>query len=407
MLLVLMRFLFGYAKVEIYGIAPERFMNLIIQNNIVVWDVEHTERGFVFKTGRRNLLNMKPFLQKTNMKLKLLEKRGFPYLCRRYRKRVAFFSGLMMFGIILYTLSQFVWEIKVVGVDHLVSESVLKQIENHYVSLGTLKRNVDCNMLEENLRKDFEEISWISCSLNGTGLTVYLEEGMAPKKNDVSKYVGDLVAKKDAVIIRMITRNGTPMVKVDDVVKKGDVLISGTIYIYDDNHEVLESSDIAADGDIYGKTVEQYEDYVELQYYEKKYQDKEKSYISLFFMNYCFTPYAPKFDKRNVDICTHIHKARILKNFYLPLGYKMIYCKPYVLEKKERSKKQAEDLLKQRFQKKMHMFKEKGVEIIQNDVKIREKDDKMIAKGKYTLVEPIAEYKKSSIHKEDLKNKEN
>ena len=68
MLLKLLRFMIGYARVEVYGFAPERFINLIIKNEIVIWDIESTDKGYIFYTGRYNLLKMKPYLQKTNMK---------------------------------------------------------------------------------------------------------------------------------------------------------------------------------------------------------------------------------------------------------------------------------------------------------------------------------------------------
>ena len=344
MLLIILRYVFGYVRAEVCGFAPERFMNLIIKNDIVMWDVESTGQGYIFYTGRKNLLKMKPYLQKTNMKIKLLEKRGLPYFCKQHRKRFAFLAGFFLFVIMLYALSLFVWEVKVTGEDTLVAESVLKQIEKKYISLGTLKANINCSQLEENLRKDIDEISWISCELKGTVLTVYLEEGMAPKQNTDQEISGDIVASKDAVITKMITRQGTPLVKVKDEVKEGDILISGTIYIYDDNNEVMETSYIAADGDIYGTTQYDYEDYVDLKYYQKVYSKKSKQHITFYFMDYCLTPYIPKMNEKDFDTYTQIHKARISNNFYLPFGYKSVKRTPYTLKLQEYSDKEAETI---------------------------------------------------------------
>jgi similar to stage IV sporulation protein len=400
MLLKILRFLFGYVKVEIYGYAPERFMNLLIYHEIIVWDVEYSQQGYRFYTGRRNLMNMKPYLAKTNMKVKILEKKGLPFILKRYKKRFMFLAGFILAGMILFVLSLFVWEIKVVGEDNLVAENVIKQIEENYVALGTMKSSVNCSELEENLRKDFDEISWVSCELKGTVLTVYLEEGIAPAKTEQEETAGDVVALKDGVITKMITRSGTPVVKVEDSVKKGDILISGTIYIYDDNNEVLETNYIAADGDVYGTTTYSYEDYVELQYYEKNYDEKSKKQLTLFFMNYCITPYVPKMNTEDYDTYTEIHKAKIFDDFYLPFGYKVIERTSYQLEKKERTKKEGEKMLNERLKKKINNFKEKGVEIIKNDVTIREADGKLVAEGILTLNESIAKFKKASKQQE-------
>ncbi len=396
MLLILLRYIFGYVKAEVYGFAPERFMNLIIKNDVVIWDVESTEQGYIFYTGRKNLMKMKPYLQKTNMKIRLLKKYGLPYFLKQHKKRAAFLVGFLLFCVMVYVLSLFVWEVKVTGEDKLVADSLLKVIEEQYVPLGTIKSKVDCSKLEESLRKDFDEISWISCELKGTSLTVYLEEGMAPKVQTEDSKTGDLVAAKDAVLTKMITRQGTPVVKVKDTVKKGDILISGTIYIYDDNNEVMETSYVTADGDVYGKTTEEYEDYVDLKYYKKIYQGKEKKHITFYFLDYCLTPYIPKMDVENYDSYTQIHKARILDNFYLPFGYKTVKRTAYTLEQQEYTEEEAKKLLETRLSKKLKGFEEKGVEIIENNVKIKKSNGKMIAYGNIIKNEPIAILQSSS-----------
>ena len=281
------------------------------------------------------------------------------------------------------------------GEDKLVADSIHKRIEEQYIPLGTLKSKIDCAKLEQILRKDFDEISWISCELKGTGFTVYLEEGMSPKQEN-EEAPGDMVATQDATITKMITRQGTPVVKVKDQVKKGDILISGTVYIYDDNNEVIETNYIRADGDVYGTIRYTYEDYVDLQYYAKKYIAKSKRYITFYLLDYSFTPYISKKSTENMDTYTQIHKARILQDFYLPFGYKITKQTPYVLESKTRNEQEAKKILKSRFQEKIKTFKEKKVEIIENNVTIEKKGGKMIATGELILNEPIAAWKESS-----------
>ncbi len=394
MLLKLLRYLFGYVRVEVYGFAPERLMNLLIKDEVVIWDVTETENGYCFYIGRKNLLNIKPYLQKTNMKLKVKSRIGLPYFFRRNRRRATFGIGCVIFIVLIYTLSLFVWEVKVTGEDHIVAEEMIKHIEKNYIPLGTLKSNVDCSTLEASLRKDFEDISWISCELKGTGLTVHLEEGLQPETKEKEDVTGDVVAVKNAKITRMITRQGTPVAKVNDKVKKGDILISGTIYIYDDNNEVMETNYIAADGDVYGKTSYKYSDYVDINYYEKEYSEESVKHITLFFMDYCLTPYMPKVSSEKYDTYTQLHKLRLFQNFYLPIGYKMITRKPYTLKSAVRSEDEATDMLNERLNKKITEFQENGLEIIENGVTIEKVDDRMEAKGKITIVEPIGKLRK-------------
>lgn len=392
MLLRILRFVFGYVSVEISGFAPERFMNLIIQYQIVVWDVSTTESGYRFYTGRKNLIKMKPYLHKTNMKIKILNRYGIPFLIRKYKKRSMFLIGFAIAALLLYVLSLFIWEVRVTGEDQLVAASIRKRIEDSYIPIGTRKETINCTKLEQQLRADFSEIAWISCELKGTVLTIYLEEGIAPAKKEQDNKEGDIIAAKDAVITKMITRQGTPLVKVKDTVKKGDVLISGTVYIYDDNNEILETNYIQADGDIYGTTNVTYEDCVNLQYYKKNYSKDSKSYYSFYVGNYCFTPIAPKSGEKNIDCYTQIHKMRILHDYYLPIGYKKMKVTPYSLQSMTRTEADAKKILKKHFKDKIQKFKEKKVEIIQNNVTIEKVNEKMIAKGTLTVNEPIASF---------------
>ncbi len=389
MLLKLLRYLFGYLKVEVKGFAPERFMNLIIKNDVVIWSVNATENGYIFFTGRKNLLKMKPLLQKTNVKLTVVEKYGFPYLVKKNKRRVFFIAGFLICILFVYIMSMFVWEIKVNGTRQLVAQNILKDIEKEYVKLGTRKKEVDCEGLERQLMKKYDEISWIDCNLNGTTLTVSVEEGTVSDENKKSLEKNDIVALKDATITKMITREGKPLVKVRDQVKKGDILISGTIYIYNDNNEVLETNYVPADGDIYGESSELYEDKIDAVCYEKKYDKNSKKYYTFFVFNYCITPFKPKVKSDNADYITQIHKVKLFSDLYLPIGYKKTEIKTYEVVKKTYSKEEAFRILKNNLQKKIQELEGKGVEIIENNVKIEKQENQFLAKGTLKLRESI------------------
>ena len=101
-------------------------------------------------------------------------------------------------------------------------------------------------------------------------------------------------------------------------------------------------------------------------------------------------------DAENYDSYTQIHKARILDNFYLPFGYKTVKRTAYTLEQQEYTEEEAKKILETRLSKKLKGFEEKGVEIIENNVKIKKSNGKMIAYGNIIKNEPIAILQSSS-----------
>ncbi|MGN0438980.1 MAG: sporulation protein YqfD [Lachnospiraceae bacterium] len=397
MLLKLLRYLFGYLKVEVKGFAPERFMNLIIKNDIVVWCVDSTDNGFIFYTGRKNLLKMKPLLQKTNVKLSILEKRGLPYLIKKNKKRVFFVLGFFICIFAIYVMSLFVWEVKISGVKQIVAQEMLKNIESNYVKLGTLKKEIDCDKLEQQLMKEYNEISWINCNLNGTTLIVSIEEGVLPDEIKENISQNDIVALKDATITKMITREGKPVAKVNDQVKKGDILISGTIYIYNDNCEVLETNYVAADGDIYGESIEKYEDVLDCVCYEKSYDNKNRHFYTFFIFDYCMTPFKPKYDNKNVDVITQIHKLKLFSDLYLPIGYKENTMKSYKVVKKTYNDREAAKVLNHNLSEKIKELQSKGVEIVENNVKIEKNGNQYFATGTLKIRELIGGVRELSV----------
>ena len=120
-----------------------------------------------------------------------------------------------------------------------------------------------------------------------------------------------------------------------------------------------------------------------------------KKHITLFFMDYCLTPYLPKLNSDKYDTYTQIHKLRLFHNFYLPVGYKIVTRTQYKLKNANRTDNEAQKILNGRLNKKISEFKENGLEIVENDVTIEKNGDRMEAKGKLTIIEPIARFRKT------------
>ena len=91
----------------------------------------------------------------------------------------------------------------------------------------------------------------------------------------------DIVAEKDGRITSIVTRNGVPLVKPGDEVKKGDILVSGKVEVKNDAGEVVNYHYQNADADIEAETTLEYENEHRFSHSEKKYTDaKKKLFIS-------------------------------------------------------------------------------------------------------------------------------
>ena len=84
----LYRFATGVLTVRITGRGVTRFMNLCIKSGIHIWNVVCADNAqFTFCMYLKDLYELKPFLRKTHVKLRIQKRTGIPFLLGQYRAR--------------------------------------------------------------------------------------------------------------------------------------------------------------------------------------------------------------------------------------------------------------------------------------------------------------------------------
>lgn len=84
----------------------------------------------------------------------------------------------------------------------------------------------------------------------------------------------------DGIVESVVTRQGTPLIKSGEEVKKGQELISGIVNITDDSQEVVRYEYVQADADVYVRYTIDYYDTFPLTI-EKKFTGKKKNGVFL------------------------------------------------------------------------------------------------------------------------------
>ena len=110
-----------------------------------------------------------------------------------------------------------------------------KNIKNNVLTIKSKNSNNSINNLE-----------WVSIKKDGMKYIVRAEERII-KSEVVSDKPRDIVASKDAYITKVISSKGNVLVRQGEYVKKGTVLISGKITLYEDvilNNNLLFQKDI-------------------------------------------------------------------------------------------------------------------------------------------------------------------
>lgn len=380
--------MFGRLYFEISGQNVERFLNLCAKSNIVLWDLKPSGKGYSFFIRKKAYTTLENLAEKTHIHITLLGRYGLPFFLLEHRKRKAFFFSIFMGFFMIFVLSQFIWEVTVSGSEVYSESDILKYVMTNYYKPGTYKGNVDCNQLEEHLREDYEDIAWVSCSLQGTRLHIEIKETLDRKTKQNPKKPCDIVANRSGIITGLSVKSGTPLVSVGDKVKKGVTLISGLIYYYSDDFQVTETDRIRADGEITMKTKEVYKESIPMEYYEKKLKKKKKRIKSIYAGTYEWN-----FSEKKVDEHTNIiekkYPLKIGSSLYLPLGTYVRTYQTYDTVKKNYTEKQAKEKLEKRLEKYIQKREKKGIKILHHEISYEKKGNSYTAFGTILLEEKV------------------
>ena len=94
---ILLRLILGYVRVEIEGYYIERFINICQNKKILIWNLKRENGVKLFcNIGIKDFKKLKIISRKTNCKIKIVKKKGIPFLLHRYKKRKIFAMFLIV-----------------------------------------------------------------------------------------------------------------------------------------------------------------------------------------------------------------------------------------------------------------------------------------------------------------------
>ena len=341
-LLSLYRLRAGYLRVSLKGFSPERFLNLCAANNIVIWDLRYVEDGYQFLITIRDFRRVRPLVRKSHVHLIIMGRYGLPFFLHRNRRRKLYGAGIGAFFLILFLMSQFIWNITIEGNLRFTDDALIHYLSTLDISYGMLKGGIDCDGLEESIRSAYPEIIWVSARVSGTRLMIKIKEnevmGTIPEKDETPR---NLVAEKDGVITNLVVRQGKAQVKPGDAVTKGQVLVSGIVPIYNDAEELVNRQYVRADADILAKTEYRYEEKLPLFTEQRADTGRKRHGFGLRLGPLSFVWLLPGGGENLWELSRETRQMVLLGDFYLPVWTDRILSREYSLYQRNWTKRGA------------------------------------------------------------------
>ncbi len=344
MILRLWNFLRGFVIIEVYGFSVARFVNLAAHKGIFIWDMANSDRGVTMKVSIKGFRMLKECAKKTKCHIKIVGKSGYPFIANRYRKRKILMGGVIFFIGLLYFLSSFVWLIEVSGNERLSTAEILEFCESKGLKLGSFKYGVDVKKIKRELINSYADISWVNVHIKGTRALITLAE-ILPKQEIINNTDPcNVVAKKDGIITSIATTSGVPMVRQNDVVKQGDILVSGEMFYKNEYDEILKVDYVHANAEVRAKMYYNINFKVPYNYSEKIFTGKTKKHFSISLLNHNFNLIKTRISYVNYDRIISHKQFKLGESYPLPIILTTTEYKEFIEEPKVRSTEQAKQL---------------------------------------------------------------
>lgn len=196
---------------------------------IPVFDARRTNHSIRAFTTARSYRHMRPVAKKTNVRMRIADKKGLPFILRRYRKRIGLMIGLLLFVLFLGGMSQFLWNIEVEGNERISTETVLERLRECGVYEGAYMRGIDSFEAERQMMLLLPDISWIAVNLRGSTASVELRERSLPPEIIDDNTPCNVVAARTGQIVEMEVYDGEPVLRVGDTVEEGQLVVSSFV----------------------------------------------------------------------------------------------------------------------------------------------------------------------------------
>lgn len=388
----LFRWIAGELYIELKGDSEERFINLCRNNGITVREICRKNETCYLKMSLRDYYKIRAIARKTKVFPVVRQRRGLPFFMKYLQKRKTFCAGIILFLLFLYILAGRIWCITISGQQRYSSEQLEKYLRSISIMPGMKREDIDCHQLEEKIRQQYNDIGWVSAELKGSYLQIQILENKVIETGKKKEEKVHIIAAHAGTVESIVTRQGTPMVHKGDVVKKGDILISGVVNVVGDNETLIEKKAVQADGDVNLVCQYVYEKELEREYIERKVTGKDFTVWRFDVAGYSFYFYNPlkqfeSFAKYDIINCGNYVKLE--NNYQLPV---YINRKTYQ-EVKEEQKKYTEEQLMNQLKSDYRRYKisleEKGITLLEEDkISSRITDTSLRAKTVLRVSEP-------------------
>lgn len=370
-------------RLRIKGKNINRFINKLIRQNIEIIDMKNISyKEIEIRIYKSDLEKLEKI--KTIYELEEVNSYGFIKIKKILNKNKILLLFMLFGACLLVLLTNIIFDVEVVHNKKEIQELLLSELKKYGITEKKFVKSFqDIEKIKEQILEKYKDkLEWIEIERVGTKYIVRVEERKIPDV-DEKEQNRNIVAKKSAIIKTIVAENGVVVKNINDYVKKGDIIVSGSVYL----NETLRNI-VSAKGTVYGEVW--YKSTVEVPfiYNETNYTANTNKVLTLKFLNHRFEIF--NFHKY---LNKEIEEKKLLSHNFLPI--ELVYENQREVEKIDKiyTIDEAINIAREKSIKAMESkLNDKEYIISSKDLKVDIKESKIELEMFFSIYEDITDY---------------
>lgn len=241
----------GYVIIKIEGLTLEKFINLAISKNIILWDIVRVDYTTLkAKVSVAGFKDLRDVMQKVGCRVYIVDKKGYPFFLNKFKYRKMLAIGSVLSIALIVFLTSFIWRIDIVGNERIGDNEIINVLSSINIKQGIRKSTARKQDISNILLLKIHDLSYANVEIRGTRMIVEVRERDLIQVEIKEDTPCNIIASKKAVIEKVIVKNGKAIVSKGDIVEEGQILITGII----EDESLASPLFVHSEGNIFAKT---------------------------------------------------------------------------------------------------------------------------------------------------------
>ena len=226
--MMFLTYIIGMLNVRIIGADPGRTLERISAQGIVLRDIRWEDPVTVcFSCSRKSRKSIAFLCRKQGDDVRFFGETGMTPLLKRMLKRSVLTSGLLVLFMLTLYLPTRVLFVRVEGNSTVPQRRILEAAESCGNQFGASRQWVRSEQMKNNLLEMVPELKWAGINTAGCVAVISVREQPVQTIRNASTGVSSIVAARDGRITSCTVTRGNGLCSPGQVVREGQLLISG------------------------------------------------------------------------------------------------------------------------------------------------------------------------------------